>query len=126
MTRMIVALIMLGVIICTAHVTSAMVQDAIDSTCTALEKCTLKEENEEKYFLRIKEAIFLWKRSKKIIYLVMFCEDFSAIEENMIMLEILAENYDFYQIRHLCSETEMLLKNKKEDMNVSFENIFRP
>ena len=124
MKRMIVALVMLWVIICTAFVSSYLVNSAIDSTCTALNKCISKEENEKENFLGIKEVLLVWERNKKIIYTVMFCEDFSVVEENMIRLECLAENHDFYQIRHLCSETEMLLRNKKEDMNVSFENIF--
>ena len=124
MKRMTVALVMLGIIVCTAFVTSALVQDAIDSNCTALNKCILKEENEKEDSLGIKEVISVWERNKKILYLVMFCEDFSVIEENMIELKILSENYDFSKSTQVCMETEFILRNKREEMKMSFENIF--
>ena len=121
---MIVALVMLWVIICTAFVSSYLVNSAIDSTCEALENCIQKEENDKAYSLRIKEAISVWERSKKLVYPVMFSEAFSVVEENMIRLEFLSENYDFSGISHLCAETELLLKNKKEESKIDFQNVF--
>ena len=124
MKRMVTALVMLGVIICTAFVTSSLVNNSINSTCAVLGKCTLKGENDDEYSLRIKEAVSLWERNKKIFYLVMFQDDFSVIEENMIKLKFLSENYDFFVILQICNETESMLRNKKEEISVNPENIF--
>ncbi len=124
MKRMIIALALLGVIVCTAFVTSDLAGSAIDKTCAALVECTRKKENETIDSLKIKEAVSVWNRNKKILYAVMFHDDFYEIEKSMAKLEYLSRHNDFSRSSWLCAETELLLRNKKEDMNVSFANIF--
>ena len=124
MKRMIIALVLLTVIICTASATSVLAEKVIDRTCETLGKCTEKGENKEADIMRLKEAISVWESNKKLVYVVICCEDFYDIEENIIKLEILSEHYDFLQISAICAETELLLRNKREDICVSFENVF--
>ncbi len=124
MKRMIIALVLLGIIICTAFVTSDLARNAIDKTCVALNDCIQKKGNETLYPFKIRDAVSVWNRNKKIIYAVMFHEDFSEIEKCMAELEYQSRHNDFSRSSQICAEIELLLINKKEETNISFENIF--
>lgn len=124
MKRMVIALILLVIIVCTAFVTSYVAGIAIDETCETLKECALKSKNEKSAFIEIDETVSKWNRNKVILYVIMFHEDFFKIEENMIKLKILSEQQKFQQSSQLCVETELLLRNKKEEIKVSFENVF--
>lgn len=124
MKRMIIALVLLGIIICTAFVTFSLAENAIDKTCVALNECTRKGKNEKTDSLKIREAVSVWNSNKKIIYAVMFHEDFSETEKCMAELEYLSRHNDFSRSSQICAEIELLLRNKKEETNISFENIF--
>ena len=115
MKRMIIALLLLGIIICTAFVTSHLAEKAIEKTCDALKECVVKEQNEKYNSLKISEAVSVWNRNKKILYAVMYHEDFFEIEKNMLELECLSQCNNFAQSDCLCAKTELLLRNKKED-----------
>ncbi len=121
---MIIALLLLGIIVCTAFVTSHIVGNAIEKTCDALKECAVKEQNEKYNSLKISEAVSVWNRNKKILYAVMYHEDFSEIEKNMLELECLSQYNNFAQCDCLCARTELLLRNKKEEIKVNFENVF--
>ena len=124
MKRMVIALMLLGFIICTAFTTSYLAVTAIDETCEALKACMFESKNEKPDFLKTDKAVSEWNRNKVILYATMFHEDFFKIEENMIKLKILSEQQKFQQSSQLCVETELLLRNKKEEIKVSFENVF--
>lgn len=124
MKRMIVALVLLGVIMCSAFVSTYLANNAIDKTCAAFKICTEERENEELHLLKIREAVSVWNHNQKIFYVIMFNEDFSEIEKNIAELECLSIHYDFIRGALLCAETEILLDNKKEEIQLSFENIF--
>lgn len=124
MKRMAIALILLVIIVCTAFVTSYVAGIAIDETCEVLKECALKSKNEKPDFLKTDKVISEWNRNKVILYVIMFHEDFSKIEENMIKLKFLSEQQNLQQSSQLCVETELLLRNKKEEIRVSFENVF--
>lgn len=124
MKRMIIAVILLVIIVCTAFVTSCVAGIAIDETCETLKECALKSKNEKPDFFKTDKVVSEWNRNKVILYATMFHEDFFKIEENMIKLKILSEQQKFQQSSQLCVETELLLRNKKEEIKVSFENVF--
>lgn len=124
MKRMIIALLLFAGIVCTAMAASNLAENAIEKTCIALRECTRKDENKKIKILKISEAVSTWNRNKKTLYAVMLHDDFSEIEKNMLELENLLQHNELMQIDSLCDKTELLLRNKKEEIQVNFENIF--
>lgn len=124
MKRTVVASLLLVLIFVTAAVTFSSAQNAIEKTCQALEACTEKEKNENLDALKTRDALKTWENNKKILFALMFHDDFSDIENNMTELEYCLKNSDFDESVKICAETSAMLVKLRDELGVSFENIF--
>ncbi len=124
MKRFVVAIVLLVCVATGSFFITSFAENAIAETESALLLCTEKEKSISLDVMKIKTALNIWEKNKKILYTFMFHDDFSETEKNMITLRYLSEFPEFGEIERISRETAMMLDNMRNNFCLNFENIF--
>lgn len=123
MKRFVIAILLLVVVSVVCLCITCVAQNAIEETKDALLSCAEKEENISLNVIRIENALNTWEKNKKILYVSMFHDDLSEIENKMITLRYLADYPEYGEISRISRESAMMLGNLKDNFHANVENI---
>ncbi len=124
MKRIIVALIIFISAFFISVIFENIAEEELSKTIKMLYECAEKEENEYIASEKLKKTVLFWNDKKKIFFMTTNCEDYSAVENNMAILEYIVKKYNFEEASVLCRNTAVILEKKKEEYKISFENVF--
>ena len=122
--RFVVAVVLLLCIIAGSFFVTACAEKAIDETKQAILSCAEKEKDISLDIIKLKNALSVWDKNKKILYAFMFHEDFTEFENNIAVLRYMCDFPDSDKIRKISYESAVMLDSIKEKNRANPEIIF--
>ena len=113
MKRLVAAIILLVFIILSAFLCNRLTVNTLEDIYNAFISCTVKEKNEDLDTAKIENALYVWQKKQKILYILMSHDDFDGVEDYVIKLQNSVENPDF----EISSQVSFVIAEKIKQIN---------